>query len=71
MLENGDFEVPLGLPNRSLTVQGRVRVFRDEDASCLEVRVHEALEKKPGPTIIPDVEESPELTRTILAKRGG
>ena len=44
-LENGDLKVPLNLQNRSLTVRGRIRVIRDEDESCLEVQVHEALEK--------------------------
>ena len=34
--------------NRSLTVQGRARVIRDEDESCLEARVPEALEKAGG-----------------------
>ena len=27
MLENGDLKVPLNLQNRSLTVQGRIRVL--------------------------------------------
>ena len=36
-LENGDLKVPLHLQNRSLTVQGRIRVIRDEDESCLEL----------------------------------
>ena len=35
MLENGDLKVPLHLQNRSLTVQGRARVSRDEDENCL------------------------------------
>ena len=39
MLENGDLEAPLNLQNRSLT---------DEDESCLEAQVPEALEKEPG-----------------------
>ena len=43
-LENGDFN----LQNRSLTVQGRIRVIRDEDESCLEMQVHEALQKESG-----------------------
>ena len=33
-LENGDLKVPLNLQNRSLTVQGRIRVIRDEDENC-------------------------------------
>ena len=90
MLENGDLKVPLNLPNRSSTVQGRIRVFRDEDESCLEAQLPEALEKESGsrfnehgllvrsaltsrfvdPTVIPEVEESPELMRTTLVKRG-
>ena len=65
MLENGDLKV-LNLQNCSLTVQGRVRTIRDEDESCLEVQVHEALD----PTIIPEVEGPPEK-RTTLVKRGG
>ena len=48
MLENGDLKVPPNLQNRSLTVQGRVRVIRDEDENCLEVQVPEALEKAAG-----------------------
>ena len=48
MLENGELKVPLNLQNRSLTVQGRNRVIRDEDESCLEVQVPEALEKESG-----------------------
>ena len=48
MLENGDLKVPLNLQNRPLTVQGRIRVVRDEDESSLEVQVPEALEKEPG-----------------------
>ena len=91
MLENGDLKVPLNLQNRSLAVQGRTRVVRGEDESCLEVQVPEALEKESGwsfnqhgllvgslltsrfvdPTVIPEVEESPELMRTTLMKRGG
>ena len=39
MLENGELKVPLNLQNRSLTVQGRIRVIRDEDENCLEVQV--------------------------------
>ena len=90
-LENGDLEVPLNLQNRSLTVQGRIRVIRDEDESCLEAQVREALEKAAGCkfkehglpvgslftsnfvglTFIPEVEDSPELVRTALVKRGG
>ena len=46
MLENGDLKIPLNLQNRSLTVQGRKRVIRDEDGNCLEVQVPEALEKE-------------------------
>ena len=46
MLENGDLKIPLNLQNRSLTVQGRMRVIRDEDGNCLEVQVPEALEKE-------------------------
>ena len=34
MLENGDLKVPLNLQNRSLTVQGRIGVIRDEDENC-------------------------------------
>ena len=91
LLENGDLKVPLNLQNRPLTVQGRIRVIRDEDENCLEAQVPEALEKEPGwrsnehgllvgslltsrfgdPTVIPEVEESPELMRTTLVKRGG
>ena len=92
MLETGDLKVPLNLQNRSLmTVQGRIRVIRDGDESCLEVQVPEAFEKAEGwrfnehgllvgslltsrfvdPTVIPEVEESPELMRTTLVKRGG
>ena len=37
LLENGDLKVPLNLQNRSLTVQGRVRIIRDEDENCLEL----------------------------------
>ena len=48
LLENGDLKVPLNLQNRSLTVQGRVRVISDEDENCLEVQVPEALEKESG-----------------------
>ena len=46
-LENGDLEVSLHL-NRSFTVQGRIRVIRDEDQSCLEVQVPGALVKAAG-----------------------
>ena len=89
--ENGDLKVPLNLQNRPLTVQGRIRVIRDEDENCLEAQVPEALEKEPGwrsnehgllvgslltsrfgdPTVIPEVEESPEFMRTTLLERGG
>ena len=48
MLENGDLKVPLNLQNRPLTVQGRIRVIRDEDESCLEVQAPEGLEKAAG-----------------------
>ena len=48
MLENGDLKVQLNLQNRSVTVQGRIRVVRDEDESCLEAQVPEALEKESG-----------------------
>ena len=47
-LENGGLNVPLNLQNRSLTVRGRVRVIGNEDQSCLEAQVPEALEKKAG-----------------------
>ena len=47
MLENGDFKLPLNLQNRCLTVQGRIRVIRDEDENYLEVQVREDLEKEP------------------------
>ena len=43
MLENGDLKAPLNLLNRSLTVQGRIRVIRDDNESCLEARGPEAL----------------------------
>ena len=46
MLENGDFKVPLNLQNRSLTVQGRIRVIRDEGENCLEVQLPPAPEKE-------------------------
>ena len=39
---------PLNLRNRSLTAQGRIRVIRDEDESCLEAQALEALEKAAG-----------------------
>ena len=92
MLENRDLKVPLNWQNRSLAVQGRTRVIRDEDANCLAVHVPEALGKESGwgfnehgllvgsllltsrfvdPTVIPEVEESPELMRATLVKRGG
>ena len=48
LLENGDLKVPLNLQNRFSTVQGRIRVIRDEDESCLEAQVPEALEKAAG-----------------------
>ena len=48
MLEKGDLKVPLNLQNRSLTVQGRIRVIRDEDDSYLEAQMPEALEKESG-----------------------
>ena len=49
MLENGDLKkVPLNLQHRPLRGQGRVRVIRAEDESCLEVQVPEALEKESG-----------------------
>ena len=48
MLENSDLKVPLNLQNRSLAVQGRIRVIRDEDENCLEVQGPEALEKESG-----------------------
>ena len=48
MLENGDLKVLLNLQNRSLTVQGRIRVIRDEDDSYLEAQMPEALEKESG-----------------------
>ena len=48
MLETGDLKVLLNLRNCSLTVQGHIRVIRDEDESCLEVQVPEALEKESG-----------------------
>ena len=41
-------KVPLNLQNRSLRVQGRIRVIRDEDESSLDVQVLEALEKESG-----------------------
>ena len=34
MLENDDLNAPL-LQSRSLTVQGHIRIIRDEDESCL------------------------------------
>ena len=48
MLENGGFKIPLELRNRSLTVQGRVGVIREEDESGLELQVPEALENQSG-----------------------
>ena len=36
----------MNLQNRPLTAQGRVRVTRDEDESCLEVHVLEAVERQ-------------------------
>ena len=45
---DGDLKAPLHLQNRSLTVRGRIRVIRDEDESCLEVQVPEALERESG-----------------------
>ena len=47
-LESGDLKVPLNLQNRSLTVQGRVRVIPDEDENCLEAQVPGAFEKGSG-----------------------
>ena len=89
--ENGDLKVPLNLQNRSLTVQRRIRVIRDDDENFLEVQVLEALEKGSGwrfnghgllvgslltsrlvdLTVIPEVEEPPELMRATLVKRAG
>ena len=91
IMENGDLKVPLNLQNRSLTVQGRIGVIRDEDENCLEAQVPEALEREADwrfnergllvgslltskfvdPTVIPEVEGSPEMMRTALVKRGG
>ena len=72
-------------------INGREKTIRNEDESCLEVQVPEALEKAVGwkfnergrlaaswklmdrfvdPTGIPEVEDSPELMRTTLVKRG-
>ena len=48
ILENGDLKVPLNLQNRSLTVQGRIRVIRHEGESCMEAQAPEALEKGAG-----------------------
>ena len=42
-IANGDLKVPLNLQNRSLTVQGRIKIIRDENESCLEAHVPEAL----------------------------
>ena len=36
------------MQNRSLTVQGRIRVIKDEDEGCLEAQVPAALEKESG-----------------------
>ena len=38
LMEHGGLKVPLNLQNRSLTVQGRIRVMRDEDESRLEAQ---------------------------------